>query len=376
MIGVTRTLTALLLTAAATLGAQLDATKFKLTESGYNSVIAKLDAILPIKTVSDVLADTNHVNPTKTVSASNFLRGYSWESVSGYDDENTDKWYPQGITTSADALDTGVYEGKKVILIDWYDHTTEGKGVRVSFIDRTASGAASYRNVLLVEPYTDASGNANFKAVPVHGGGIMWYGNTLYVVDTNNGIRVFDLDHIYKVSSGAGIGRQSATVYEAFGYAYVIPQSRNYKAAAVTPAMRWSFISLDRTTTPDSIVVGEYAADSTVPAPRLVRFSIDYTTRLLTTTSSVATATWAYQVDILRMQGGTSINGKFYLSRSNGLTTRGDLVTWVPGSAAVINSALAPGCEDLSYNHNADELWTLSEHPGSRYFYAVKASAF
>lgn len=34
--------------------AQLDATQFKLTESGYNANIAKLDAILPIVTVSAV----------------------------------------------------------------------------------------------------------------------------------------------------------------------------------------------------------------------------------------------------------------------------------------------------------------------------------
>ncbi|GLB42434.1 hypothetical protein LshimejAT787_1104490 [Lyophyllum shimeji] len=376
MTWLTRSFAATVLAAVAASGAQLDATNFKLTESAYNSVIEKLDAILPIVNVSSVLADVNHVAPTQTVSATNFLRGYTWEDVSGYDDVNTDKWYPQGITTSADALDTGIYESKKVILIDWYDNTGLGKGVRVSFIDRTASGNAHYRNALLVEPYTDSSGNPNFKSVQVHGGGLMWYGNLLYLVDTNNGIRVFDLDHIYKVSIGDNIGRQSATDYEAFNYAYVVPQCRNYKASAVSPAMRWSFISLDRTTTPDSIVVGEYAADTTVPAPRFLRFSIDYTNRLLTTTSGVATATWAYEVDILRMQGATSINGKFYISRSNGATTRGDLVTWVPGNAAVIHSALAPGCEDVSYNHNADELWTLSEHPGSRNFYAVKASAF
>ncbi|KAF5378810.1 hypothetical protein D9615_006999 [Tricholomella constricta] len=353
----------------------LDASQFKLTQSGYNSVISKLDAILPIVTVADVLANTNHANPPKTVAATSFLRGYTWESVSGYDDLNTEKWYPQGITTSADALDVGVYQSKNVIMIDWYDNTGLGKGVRVSFIDRTTS-TVSYRNALLVEPYTDASGNANFRAVKVHGGGIMWYGNTLYVVDTSNGIRLFDLDHIYKVSAGEGIGRQSSTVYEAFNYAYVVPQSRSYKASSLATPMRWSFISLDRTTTPDSIVVGEYAADDAAPPSRLVRFSIDFTTRLLTTTSSVATATWAFEVDILRMQGATSINGKFYISRSNG-SSKGDLITWVPGNLITIHAgALATGCEDLSYNHNADELWTLSEHPGSRNFYAVKASAF
>ncbi|KAG6888989.1 hypothetical protein C0992_006865, partial [Termitomyces sp. T32_za158] len=308
-----------------------------------------------------VLANTNHGNPTKTLGLSHFLRGYTWEDVPGYDDENTTKWTPQGITTSADALDVGVYQTKKVILIDWYNSGGQGLG----------------RNALLVEPYTDSSGNPNFKAVKVHGGGIMWYGNLLYVVDTNNGIRVFDLNHIYKVTVGDAIGRQSSTDYEAYNYLYVVPQTLSYKASTLASPMRWSFIALDRTTTPDSIVVGEYAADNTVPAPRLVRFSIDYTTRLLFTTNGVATATWAYQVDILRMQGALSINGTFYISRSNGASTNGDLFTWIPGNTATkYTGALEIGCEDLTYNRNADELWTLSEHAGKRYFYALKATAF
>ncbi|KAJ7600536.1 hypothetical protein C8J56DRAFT_11307 [Mycena floridula] len=358
------------------LAGQLDASSFKLTLSGYNSNIAKLDDILPIVTIPKLLADTNHANPSVTVSASNFLRAYTWADETGYDDVNTESWYPQGITTSADALDTGIYQDKKVILVDWYDHTDAGKGVRISFIDRTSS-SVRYRNALLVTPFADADGNPSFRAVPVHGGGIMWYGNNLYVVDTNHGIRVFDLDHIYQVSIGDGIGRISSTVYQAYNYKYVVPQSRTYTAATLPTPMRWSFISLDRTTTPDSIVVGEYAVDDTVPAPRFARFSIDYTTRLLSTSTSVATATWAYQVDILRMQGVTSINGKFFISRSNGASTKSDLFTWVPGNAATDHTgALPPGAEDLSYNHNADELWTLTEHPGKRYILAVKASSF
>ncbi|GLB42438.1 hypothetical protein LshimejAT787_1104530 [Lyophyllum shimeji] len=127
---------------------------------------------------------------------------------------NTDKWYPQGITTSADALDTGIYENKKRSYCFW---------------------RRTLPNALLVEPYTDSSGNPNFKSVQVHCGSLMWYGNLLYLVDTNNGIRVFDLDHIYKVSIGGNIGRQSAKVYEAVSYAYVVPQCRNYKASTVSP---------------------------------------------------------------------------------------------------------------------------------------------
>lgn len=49
---ITRSLTAIALTAVAASGAQLDASDFKLTQSAYNSVIARLDTILPIVTVS------------------------------------------------------------------------------------------------------------------------------------------------------------------------------------------------------------------------------------------------------------------------------------------------------------------------------------
>ena len=72
--------------------------------------------------------------------------------------------------------------------------------------------------------YPDAKDD--FKDVPVHAGGVMWYGNTLWVVDTRNGIRVFDMDNIWQVESGDGTGKNSDGTYSAAGYKYVLPQIR------------------------------------------------------------------------------------------------------------------------------------------------------
>lgn len=66
-------------------------------------------------------------------------------------------WYPQGITTSADAYESGAYKGDTVILVNWYDDGSDGidRGVRVSFVDYSTPSAPTYRHVLLVEPSTE-----------------------------------------------------------------------------------------------------------------------------------------------------------------------------------------------------------------------------
>lgn len=196
----------------------LTLTDYKLKQSGASDGIAALDKVLPIKKVKDVIGDTNHKNPNSKPSVKNLIKGYTWENVPGYDDANTEKWYPQGITTSADAYGDGKYDGDVVTLVSWHsDKYDSGKrGVRISFIDSNDPDSLSYRNVLLVEPSSD--GSANFAAIPkLHAGGMFWYGNLLYVVDTRKGIRVFDLEHIYQVNTGKGIGKVGDT-YQAYGY--------------------------------------------------------------------------------------------------------------------------------------------------------------
>lgn len=103
-------------------------------------------------------------------------------------------------------------------MASWYnddDDEDDNEGVRISFIDVQAN---RYRNVLLVIPGTTSRGHVTFEPVKIRPGGIMWFGDKLYVVDTRRGIRIFDLNHIYRVSIGDDIGYVGRGRYEAFNY--------------------------------------------------------------------------------------------------------------------------------------------------------------
>lgn len=195
---------------------------YTLKQSALSTTIANLDRALPKASVSAILSDLNHNNPSKTPNIKSLVKSsaYAWEDSSSFNDQDTEKWYPQGITTSADAYEKGEYEGHRVHLVSWHsDHYDDGKrGARVSFVN-VEGKAKKYRHVLLVKP----KGDDDFEAIKgLHAGGIMWYGNLVYVVDTTGGLRVFDLDHMYKVDGSIKdtIGRQSGGKYGAYGYKY------------------------------------------------------------------------------------------------------------------------------------------------------------
>lgn len=140
----------------------------------------------------------------------------AWAWNSG--DYKTTKWVPQGITSSADALGKGTWNDREAWIVSW--HRDDGDSVRLSFVDRETH---EYRHVILVHPTADD----DFEAIDIHAGGIMWYGNMLYVVDTVNGIRAFDLDNIWEVEIADGVGKMSdGSGYSADGYRYVLPQIR------------------------------------------------------------------------------------------------------------------------------------------------------
>lgn len=102
----------------------------------------------------------------------------------------------------------------------------------------------------------------------------------------------------------------------------MLTRNRWYKWTGSFP-FRFSYVSLGRTATPDTLMVGEYQPNTTVPI-RMVQYPPDYTTRRLKTDGGKATATWAYCVGIERMQGAVQADGKIYISRSNG-ANRGDM---------------------------------------------------
>ncbi|RSM69844.1 hypothetical protein DMH04_45695 [Kibdelosporangium aridum] len=360
---------------------KLNAADFKLRRSANDADYAKLVAALPNADVKSVLDSSNRTAiriPKEDGEriTPNFAAGFLWQDG----DDNTPDWYPQGITTSSDALDSGVWQDRKVVLVSWYGHkdgTAAQKGARISFIDRTDPLKPVYRHVLLVAP-TTTKGNANFASTaPNHAGGIMWYGNLLYVASTDN-IEVYDLNNILKVSTAddTKIGRAADGTYYAYGYQYVLPRKFTYERD--NNNVRFSAISLDRSTTPDSVLVTEY--DEVGDGSRLFRWNINYETRELSDT----TADWAYQVNIRAMQGAAAIKGGdgpdkswYYITRSNGRDKRGDLLVWQPGKlASIYEGTWMMGPEDMTYRPSTDEMWTVNEYPNDRYVMSVTADRF
>lgn len=156
------------------------------------------------------------------------------------------------------------------------------------------------------------------------------------------------------------------------GYRYVLPQVRTYdwqKKSGVKD-MRFSFVSLDRTTTPDSLLIGEYSATRT--DCRLIRYALDYQTRWLKTSAGgIATAVQAVSHGNKKIQGATSINGKFFLAQSGG-----NLLSFSWRGGKNTNKDVFPSVpEDLSYEKEVG-LWTLMEKEGVRSVFAVDPTKF
>lgn len=390
--------------------ATIDAGQFSLSSRSSNSYgeFADLTAGLATKLTkvdaTAVIADTNR-NATHLTSAPStveaFATGFAWDSA----DQAVDYWIPQGVTTSADAYGNGVYPAggsNRVVLVSWYfetdpdgdgvDEYALDKGLRLTFVDYTTAGTPTYRHVLLVEPVTTGTGEYSFNPIRKHAGGIMWYGNLLYVVDTYKGLRVFDLNTLFKVATTQPdvCGLHTDGSYYGYGYQYVLPQSYAYDNAG--KYLRYTTIGLDRASSPDSLVVSEYSLSGTVDytdgtfngtgpgttTPKVVRWNLDYTDRHIASLTASEAVTVAQQ----KIQGVVSRNSKHYLSTSAGPSTKGALRTFNSGdSTATTVCDLAIGCEDLSYHssgasgwaYSESVIWNLSEYVDKRYVYAVHA---
>ncbi|GHH74006.1 hypothetical protein [Promicromonospora soli] len=352
-----------------------------------STMIAALDADLPNVSLATVANDGNRTGRSCTAPVVRRIASFCWNSS----DAGTTAWYPQGVTTSSDALGVGMYDGKRILMASWYDHDGGiDKGVRISVVDLTSgTSTPTYRHVLLVEP-TGSETSPSFQSVKVHAGGIMWYGNLLYVADTTGGFRVFDLDHLWRVSTGdsSRIGRKADGTFHAFDYKYVLPQTASFLDSEVSDDedLSHSSVSLDRSSTPDSVIVTEYQSQSSIDdgaQVRTIRVPIDYRDRYLKPASDgIIKATEAYRIDLEGVQGSTAINGKFYFTDSDGMKfdrpARGDLYTWdaPSGSFTQYSNALTVGPEDLSYDPIRDQMWTLGEHPYRRWVYSFDAGGF
>jgi len=301
-----------------------------------------------------------------------FNTGFTWESG----DNNVTYWYPQGISGTGDAYDSGEYQGKRIGIVSWY-HKPENdsnknlnKGSRVAIYDVTNMNDIKYRLALLVKPVKSGS-TATFEPVKVHAGGIVWYRNYLYVADTSQGFRVFDLTRIMQVKTGnkEWIGKVSESEgYHAFGYLYAIPEVTRYKRCSSSCCARFSFMGLDRSTKPHTLIAGEYTPDEVTA--RIHRWPLNESTGKMLETSGRVQSTEAIFPGIENMQGAISWNGTYFVSCS------GDYLGLHIGAVgqSMVKRAWPYGPEDLHYAPLSDSLWSQTEHPGKRYVFSAKRS--
>ncbi|WP_320774507.1 hypothetical protein [Streptomyces sp. CRN 30] len=435
--------------------------------SGLGGLVDQLDAALPKQGVTGLMEQANRTAgwdsacPDTSIYGADLLvsRRVCWMT----DDAGSTEWVPQAITGVSDAQEDEDWgdSPSDPVLVGSYDNANPGrsdyaagrdnclsssvsdacneKGVRITFINQATH---KYRHVLLVWPYINNYDHISFDALHaaegtcnqvvttdcaaqngIHAGGMVWYGNYLYVADTANGFRVFDMRRIMdlnpdedatvhdptpdglvsNVENKRLIGRQS-NVWYSYGYRYVMPQvatlkfttalpteSRDGNKCFATARPKASYVSLDRTDT-DHLLVGEYCNTNSGGDSngRVATYPMaDVAAAVESAAGTTVDADLAFGLPTEgqdefggedtwhKIQGALRYEGKWYFHRSNGYDN-GRLLQAAPqsvdgstrlvGNPTLLESSYGP--EDLYLAHGrgdgkAPELWSLSEHAPS-----------
>jgi hypothetical protein len=358
---------------------------FRLVDSAswtnYDAIIKQIEAhpSTTSASVADIVAGAlNRSGNSINVSGLGcFFDGFEWNNGDG----KVDYWWPQGVTGSTDPydnnIDKGKLNGRRVMMVSWYHKAQEDpnvsfyKGVRVSIVDHTSTQTLKYRHVLLVEPVMQgntatyrplASGSAS-----LHAGGIAWVGDYLYVAATSSGFKVFDTTRIMHVATGDKklIGYQAnKDEYHGYNYGYVMPQIGEYQLCASTCCARFSFVSLDSSTSPKSLLAGEYVSGSYTG--RLHRWPLDDQTDRLLIDGGGVQSSEAVFAGVSNMQGAMSYQGTYFVSSSK--LKRGFKPS--PGSfhhgksgGSMTKHRYPYLPEDLYFAKYSNEIWTCTESP-------------
>lgn len=335
-----------------------------------------LDAALPNVSANTVVHDTDYAMTGCTSGEKSALpiapaatTSLCWDS----DRADSAEWTPQSITTSGDADDDGKWGADKILLSGWHGTDALGRNddARVMFINYNTPSAASFRMVYLAVPNSTGS---TFTAAKAHMGGMVWYGDKLYVTavgNTSTAVRVFSTTHLLQLSSSASTIGKTSDGYAAYGYKYAMMQVGYYSYSGGACDMNsdqgvpcFSSMSLDRSTAPDSLVTTEYFSDQTLHG-RLYRYNLG-TDYLLANSGGAVTASQAYRSSVGNMQGVLSQNGRWYVAHSSA-TTNGQL--WAQtssGSASAHCNGTSTACwavhpEALSLDVSTQLVWSVTE---------------
>lgn len=334
-------------------------------------------------TVAEVLQQLNRKAQTGLTSASlSRLKGldatgFRWNQG----DVDTEMWWSQGITGSSDASSTGLVEGRRLLLTSWY-HKTDARptrGVRLSLVDITNFSDINYRHLLLVDPVETPDGPSFREAAydggdALHAGGIVWYGDHLYVADTSKGLRIYDMSRIFepsKTDDTAAIGIRAGRS-DAHGYRYAVPRIARYRVTKASCPIRFSFVGLDRASSPPVLTSGEYFADH--QNGKITAWPLDPASHGLETRKGTTRAAEALVIGQTRAQGAVRVGSSYYVSASSQDGTRfGRIYVNEPGDKSRSVQSLR-GVEDLYYERDTQRIWTSTEYPGEREVFGMPRS--
>lgn len=337
--------------------------------------------------LSELLSDLDRRGRRSWVPARAVHRAYTFDAR----DRRDRRWWPQGVTTSADASDTGRVGGRNLVVVAWYARDlprdlpgdpTGNHGSRITVYDLDTR---RYRHVLLVVPRLQ-DGVLGLSPLRVHAGGIVWFGEHLHVAATAKGFMTCRMDDLMRVPEKVAGPRGSCGIEQgrvgSYGYRYVLPVRFSYEARAdeETERLRYSFMSLDRAASPPELVAGEYAGPSqtnrTRRTRRLARFLLDPRTRLLATGEDERARPVALEEGVGRMQGAVVARGRYHVTTSHGPWMLGSVHTGRPGALRRHRWATPMGPEDIAYWQQSDLLWSVSEHPRRRWIFSMRRSWF
>jgi hypothetical protein len=329
--------------------------------------------------LAGVLADLNRRGEPAYPGRSAASYAFTWDR----EDSASRRWWPQGITSSADASDTEEYAGRRVLVTSAYSKVVNGlgKGARVSVVDVTDPERVRYRHVLLVRPELGEDGRLTVRPVKAHAGGLVWHGPWLHVAATARGFYTFHVDDVV-AAGGFGtpdvLGPLPTGGLAGFGHRYLLPVRHLHAARTAQGAepFRYSFLSLALGTGAPWLLAGEYGRGP-------------MTTRLLG--YGLEPATWLPAVDgagrcrprfvddggVERMQGAVALDGhvaRLAVTTSAGRWRRGSMWTGAAGRMTEHPKALPPGPEDLCHWPSTDRLWTVTEYPRRRFVLALDRS--
>jgi hypothetical protein len=322
--------------------------------------------------LSAVLADLDRRGRRSWAPGLAVHRALTWDAA----DRRDAIWWPQGISTSAEASDVADVDevgGRRMLAVSWY--AKDDQGSRLSFLDLDTR---RYRHVLLVAPRLE-DGAVRLEPVKVHAGGLVWCGPYLHVAATGRGVLTFGVDDIVRVPDAVhdpaeGLGITDGRV-ASYGYRYLLPLRFAYRAATdeATDRLRYSFLSLDRAASPPDLVVGEYGSER--QTRRLARFPLDPETAFLAAGEDGLSRPQVVAEDgPVRTQGAAVARGRWYLTASNGPWRLGTVYVGAPGAFRRRRWATPMGPEDVSYWPATDLLWSVTEHPRRRWVYAMRRS--